>query len=127
MGIWIEITTLLIPGLNDSEEELTKLAEFIAEQSADIPWHISRFHPTYRMRNIPPTPTGKIHTAKQIGDNAGLRYVYTGNIPGDQGEKTNCHNCGNLLIDRYGFSIKFNKLKKDKCPVCNSYIPGVWN
>ena len=126
MGIWIEITTLLIPGLNDSEEELTKLAEFIAEQSSDIPWHISRFHPTYRMRNVPPTPPDKIHLAGQIGYRAGLRYVYTGNIPGDEGEKTNCHNCGNLLIDRYGFSVNFNNIKKDKCPVCSSFIPGVW-
>ncbi|MGD9158259.1 MAG: AmmeMemoRadiSam system radical SAM enzyme [Desulfobacteraceae bacterium] len=127
MGIWLEITTLLIPGLNDSGEELTKLAEFIAGQSADIPWHISRFHPTYRMRDVPPTPPDKVHMAKQIGYSAGLRYVYTGNIPGDEGEKTTCHNCGNLLIDRYGFSVNKNNLIKDKCPVCKSDIPGVWN
>lgn len=127
MKIWVEITTLLIPGLNDSDEELTKLAEFIAEQSADIPWHISRFHPTYRMRSVPPTPPDKIHRAKQIGNNAGLRYVYTGNIPGDEGEKTSCHNCRNLLIDRYGFSVRVNSIEKGECPDCRSSIPGVWD
>ena len=127
MGIWIEITTLLIPGLNDSEEELNNLAEFIMRQNADIPWHISRFHPTYRMTRLPPTPTEKIQRAMQIGYNAGLRYVYAGNIPGDAGEKTCCHNCGNLLIDRYGFSVNFNNMKKGKCPMCKSHIPGVWD
>jgi pyruvate formate lyase activating enzyme len=125
--IWIEITTLLIPGLNDSEDELIKLAEFIKTQNADIPWHISRFHPAYRMNNISPTPSERIIRAKQIGYNAGLRYVYTGNIPGDEGEKTHCHNCGNLLIDRYGFTVNFNNLKNGRCPMCKSYIPGVWN
>jgi pyruvate formate lyase activating enzyme len=125
--IWIEITTLLIPGLNDSEDELTKLAEYIKTQNADIPWHISRFHPAYRMNNISPTPADRIIRAKQIGYSAGLRYVYTGNVPGDEGEKTYCHNCGNLLIDRYGFTVNFNNLKNGHCPMCKSYIPGVWN
>ncbi|MBN1903747.1 MAG: AmmeMemoRadiSam system radical SAM enzyme [Deltaproteobacteria bacterium] len=127
MGIWIEITTLLIPGLNDSEEELTKLAEFIKAQNADIPWHISKFHPSYRMNNIPPTPYDTLVRAKQIGYSAGLRYVYTGNMPGDEGEKTCCHNCGNLLIDRYGFTVNFNNMKNGHCPRCKSYIPGVWD
>ncbi len=127
MGIWIEITTLLIPGLNDSDEELTKLAEFIVEQSADIPWHISRFHPTYRMQNVPSTPPDKIHRARQIGNSTGLRYVYTGNIPGDEGEKTHCHNCGDLLIDRYGFRIMSDRIKNGCCPECKAIIPGVWN
>ncbi len=127
MGIWIEITTLLIPGLNDSEEELTRLAEFIKTLNADIPWHISRFHPSYRMNNISPTPADRLLIARQIGYSAGLRYVYTGNIPGDEGEKTCCHNCGNLLIDRYGFTVNFNNLKNGHCPRCKAYIPGVWN
>ncbi len=127
MGIWIEITTLLIPGLNDSEEELARLAEFIHSQNADIPWHISRFHPTYRMRDIPPTPLDTLSMARRIGYSAGLRYVYTGNIPGDDGEKTYCHNCGNLLIDRYGFSVNFNNIRKGRCPMCKAYIPGVWD
>lgn len=127
MGIWIEITTLLIPGLNDSEEELTKLAEFIAEQNTDIPWHISRFHPTYRLNNIGPTPPEKIRVAKEIGYSVGLKYVYTGNLPGDEGEKTHCHNCGDLLIDRYGFRIVSNNLKNGHCPACNTSIPGVWS
>lgn len=127
MGIWIEITTLLIPGLNDSEEELTKLAEFITGQSADIPWHISRFHPTYRMNNIDSTPAETIRMAKEIGYSRGLKYVYTGNLPGDEGEKTHCHNCGDLLINRYGFRIISNLIKNGRCPECDSPIPGVWN
>ncbi len=127
MGIWIEITTLLIPGLNDSEEELTKLAEFIKTQNADIPWHISRFHPAYKMNNISPTPADRLIRAKQIGYSAGLRYVYTGNMPGEEGEKTCCHNCGNLLIDRYGFTVNFNNINKGHCPRCKVYIPGVWD
>ena len=126
-GIWIEVTTLLIPGLNDSEKELTGLSEFIASQNADIPWHISRFHPAYRMRNVPPTPPESIHRAKEIGCRAGLTYVYTGNIPGDEGEKTRCHNCGNLLIDRYGFSVDLNNIIKGCCPACKTHIPGVWD
>ncbi|MBN2420015.1 MAG: AmmeMemoRadiSam system radical SAM enzyme [Deltaproteobacteria bacterium] len=126
MGIWVEITTLLIPGLNDSEEELKKLAGFIAAQSVDIPWHISRFHPTYKLLNVPPTSADKIHMAKEIGYRAGLRYVYTGNIPGDEGEKTKCHNCGNLLIDRYGFSVNYLNIRDGKCPECQTPIPGVW-
>jgi pyruvate formate lyase activating enzyme len=127
MGVWIEVTTLLIPGLNDTEEELTKLADFIAGQSADIPWHISRFHPTYRLNNIGSTPPDKIHMAKEIGYSAGLKYVYTGNLPGDEGEKTHCHNCGELLIDRYGFRIMSNRIKDGLCPECDTSIPGVWN
>ncbi|NLA74501.1 MAG: AmmeMemoRadiSam system radical SAM enzyme, partial [Deltaproteobacteria bacterium] len=127
MGVWIEITTLLIPGLNDSEEELTKLAEFIMRVSVDIPWHISRFHPAYRMNNISPTPLNSLIRAQQIGYSAGLRYVYTGNMPGDEGEKTCCHNCGNLLIDRYKFTVNFNNLKNGHCPRCKTYIPGVWS
>ena len=126
MGVWIEITTLLIPGLNDSEDELTELAQFIAKQSVDIPWHISRFHPTYRLNNIHSTPPERIHRAKEIGYHAGLKYVYTGNLPGDEGEKTYCHNCEDLLVDRYGFRVTANRIKNGRCPECSASIPGIW-
>jgi len=127
MEIWLEITTLLIPGLNDSREELTGLAEFIAGVSTDIPWHISRFHPTYRLNNIDSTPPEKIRMAKEIGYRSGLKYVYTGNLPGDEGEKTHCHNCKDLLIDRYGFRVLSNQIKSGRCPECDTPIPGVWS
>ena len=127
MGVWLEITTLLIPGLNDSEPELEKIAEFIFQQSPEIPWHISRFHPTYKLNNIPSTPAEKIQRAKEIGYSAGLKYVYTGNLPGNDGEKTCCHNCGQLLIDRYGFHVRGNYLKKGRCFMCRTHIPGVWS
>ncbi len=127
MGIWLEVTTLLIPGLNDSMEELKDLSRFLANLDKDIPWHISRFHPTYRLTGIPPTPPESIRRARDLGYEAGLKYVYTGNLPGDKGEKTFCHKCGKLLIDRFGFDVIQNTLEKDCCPGCGSDIPGVWN
>lgn len=126
MGVWLEVTTLLIPGLNDSSEELRELAGFLVELDPDIPWHISRFYPTYRLTDVPPTPSESIHRARDIGREAGLRYVYPGNLPGDEGEKTFCHQCGELLIDRFGFHVKRNSLKEGRCPSCQTEIPGVW-
>jgi len=126
MGVWLEVTTLLIPGLNDSEKELREIAGFLARQDPNIPWHISRFHPTYRLTNIEATPQEKIQRAREIGYDEGLRYVYTGNLPGDEGEKTFCHECGELLIDRFGFSIRNNMIKDGRCPGCDTEIPGVW-
>ena len=127
MGIWTEVTTLLIPGLNDSETELRELAKFLFNLDPNIPWHISRFYPTYKLLDIPPTSPATIHRAKEIGLEVGLRYIYTGNIPGDEGEKTFCHNCGKLLIDRYGFNVITNNIVNDSCPVCGVKIPGVWS
>jgi pyruvate formate lyase activating enzyme len=126
LGVWVEVTTLLIPGLNDSDSELKEIAGFLAGVDPDMPWHISRFHPTYRLTDRGPTPVESIHRAKDIGCKAGLKYVYTGNIPGDEGEKTLCHGCGNLLIDRFGFSIKKYAIKDGRCTKCNAEIPGVW-
>ncbi|HOP48821.1 MAG TPA: AmmeMemoRadiSam system radical SAM enzyme [Desulfobacteraceae bacterium] len=126
MGIWLEVTTLLIPGLNDSEEELKSIAGFLANLDPSIPWHISRFHPTYRLMNIPPTSAETIRRAREYGYEAGLKYVYTGNLPGDNGENTFCHECGEILIDRYGFYVTQNKIKNNRCPNCNAEIPGVW-
>jgi len=126
MGIWLEVTTLLIPGLNDSDEELREMARFLARLDPNIPWHISRFHPTYHLTNLRSTPPESIFRAKDIGYAEGLRYVYTGNLHGDEGEKTYCHGCGDLLIDRFGFSVRDNRIKENKCPRCSSEIPGVW-
>ncbi len=126
MGVWLEVTTLLISGQNDSPEELRRLARFLAELDTDIPWHISRFHPAYRLLNVPPTPAKSLQRARDIGYEVGLKYVYTGNLPGDDGEKTFCHACKELLVDRYGFSVRKSTIKKNHCPKCGALIPGIW-
>lgn len=126
MGIWLEVTTLLIPGLNDDREELKGIARFLADLDPGIPWHISRFHPTYRLTDRRSTPPDTIRAARDIGYEAGLNYVYTGNLPGDEGEKTFCHSCGGLLIDRFGFSITRLDVDDGRCNQCNAEIPGVW-
>ena len=125
LGVWVEVTTLIIPTLNDSKEELSELARFIAHDlGPETPWHISRFHPTYRLTHLPSTPVKTLQQAREAGIEAGLRYVYTGNVPGDAGEKTFCHHCGQLLIDRYGFSILKNNLQQGKCPRCLTVMDG---
>lgn len=126
LGIWLEVTTLLVPGQNDSKEELADLAGFLARLNPGIPWHISRFHPTYKLTNIHATPPETIRRARDIGYEAGLQYVYTGNLPGDTGEKTYCHRCGEMLIDRYGFSVRKSAVKEGRCPKCGADISGVW-
>ncbi|RLC32594.1 MAG: AmmeMemoRadiSam system radical SAM enzyme [Deltaproteobacteria bacterium] len=126
MGVWLEVTTLLIPGLNDSDAELRALARFLADLDTNIPWHISRFHPTYRLTDVPATPPEVIRRARDIGYEAGLAYVYSGNIPGDEGEKTFCHVCRATLIDRFGFNVLNNTIRGGRCPQCGSKIPGVW-
>ena len=126
-GVWLEVTTLLIPDLNDGIEELQRIARFLVDLSPDIPWHISRFHPTYRLTSVPSTHAESIRRARDVGLETGLKYVYTGNLPGDEGEKTSCHQCGTLLIDRIGFSIANNRIEKGGCPQCGVSIPGVWS
>lgn len=126
-GVWVEVTTLLIPGYNDDSGELEELAGWLAGVGPDIPWHISRFHPTYKLTDAPSTPASAIHRAREIGLKAGLHYVYSGNIWGDTGEKTYCHNCGNLLLDRVGFTVTRNALQEGACPDCSTPAAGVWN
>jgi pyruvate formate lyase activating enzyme len=125
LGIWVEVTTLIIPTLNDSKEELSELARFIAvDLGPETPWHISRFHPTFQLTHLPITPVKTLQQAWETGKQAGLRYVYTGNVPGDAGEKTTCYHCGQLLIDRFGFSILKNFLRQGKCPRCQTMMDG---
>jgi pyruvate formate lyase activating enzyme len=123
LNIWIEVTTLIVPGQNDSEEELRKIASFLAGIDKSIPWHISRFYPEYEMRDLESTPLEILNRAYDIGKNAGLHYVYLGNI--DKGNNTYCYQCGQLLIERFGFSIKANQIKEGRCPNCQSPIDGV--
>ncbi len=125
-GVWVEVTTLIIPGLNDSDAELRQIAEFLKGIDPGIPWHVSAFYPTYKMLDRPRTPVPTLRRARKIGLEVGLRYVYTGNIVGDEGEKTFCYACGALLIDRYGFSVRQNRLAAGRCPDCGAAIDGVW-
>ncbi|HSP35173.1 MAG TPA: AmmeMemoRadiSam system radical SAM enzyme, partial [Thermoanaerobaculia bacterium] len=126
-GIWVEIVTLVVPGFNDSNEELTKMAEFIAGVDPDIPWHITAYHEDYKMDN-PATTSRDLLRAYEIGKRAGLRYIYPGNIPGGFGDKegTHCPKCDTLVVGRTGFRVTSFKLVDGKCPKCATVIPGVW-
>ncbi|MEA2011973.1 MAG: AmmeMemoRadiSam system radical SAM enzyme [Verrucomicrobiota bacterium] len=124
-GIWIEITTLLIEGDNDSDKDLTEMAEFIANNlGKHVPWHLSAFHPDYKMPEHNPTGFETLQRAKKIGQQAGLQYIYLENVPvhGD----TYCPECGELLLDP-NYSITINKLKEGHCPECNREVEGVWS
>ena len=123
--IWLEVTTLIIPGANDSEQELDELANFIAQElGVHVPWHVSRFHPDYESSDVPATPIEKLRRARQIGLEAGLSYVYCGNIPSDRSESTFCHECGKELIGREYYSIEENNIKDGKCPDCGTTVAG---
>lgn len=126
--IWIEITTLIIPGENDSKEELREIARFIASIDKNIPWHISRFYPMYKMLDKPPTPVSKLQEAYEIGKEEGLRYVYVGNVLDQDRESTYCPNCGFKVIERSGYvgEIVKSYLIEGRCPKCNTTIAGQW-
>ena len=126
LGIFVEVTTLLIPGLNDDKKELEKLALFLVKSlGPETPWHVSAFYPTYRLTDRPPTPVESLVMAREIGIKAGLRYVYIGNVPSEDGENTFCYSCGKLLINRLGFSIIKNALENGRCPYCGAQIDGI--
>jgi pyruvate formate lyase activating enzyme len=125
-GIWLEITTLLIPGLNDSTEELKDIAAFILSLGAETPWHISRFHPQFKRLETPSTPIDSLHRACLIGKEAGLKYVYSGNVPGDEGENTVCSNCKKLVIKRHGLRIIDNFLSGPACSHCGQKLEGLF-
>jgi pyruvate formate lyase activating enzyme len=123
LGIWVEVTTLVLPGMNDSREELERLARFIASVGLEIPWHISRFHPDYRMTDLESTPIATLKMAREIGKEAGLRYVYRGNVAEE--ENTHCYQCNALLVRRFGFSVLENRVRESKCPACGAPIDGI--
>jgi pyruvate formate lyase activating enzyme len=130
MGIWVEVVTLVIPGFNDSDAELTRIAEFLAGVSPDIPWHVTAFHKDYKMTDPDNTTPAMLARAAQIGKSAGLHYIYAGNLPGEVGglENTHCRNCGELLIERFGYQINAYRLTPaGRCPNCRSLIPGRWD
>ena len=117
-GIWLEVLTLVIPGFNDSEDELRRAAGFVASVSQDIPWHVTAFHPDYKMTDRGATPAATLLRAAEIGTEEGLRYVYAGNLPGQTGkwENTRCPECGETVIERIGFRIRHNRLAEGACP-----------
>ncbi|GAB4326919.1 MAG: AmmeMemoRadiSam system radical SAM enzyme [Candidatus Zixiibacteriota bacterium] len=124
---WLEIATVVIPGQNDSDHELAQIAEFIGELSVDIPWHVSAFHPDYKMTNVPRTTVESIERAISIGRDAGLRYVYSGNTLIGDTSSTRCPGCQTRVIHRVGFQVLQNQLKDGKCPDCGTAIAGVWS
>ncbi|MPN25787.1 hypothetical protein SDC9_173202 [bioreactor metagenome] len=129
LGLWVEVVTLVIPGFNDSNEELWDASRFLTSVSPDIPWHVTAYHPDYKMVDAPPTPPTTLQRAAEIGQEAGLKYVYAGNLPGKVGslEDTFCSSCNHLLIRRRGFGVIENFLTSEgRCPKCNSPLPGVW-
>ena len=126
LGIWVEVTTLVIPTYNDSDDELRDIARFIRDElGMETPWHVSAFYPTYKLLDVPRTPPSTLRRAREIGLEEGLRYVYEGNIPGSDGENTYCYNCGTRLIHRYGFQVLENRIQDGRCPVCGAEIDGV--
>lgn len=126
-GVHLEITNLVVPTVNDSESMLRAMAQWIFDHlGGDVPLHFSRFYPTYKLKNLPPTPVKTLELARTIAREAGLRYVYIGNIPGHEGEHTYCPHCGALLIERVGYEVKKQQLKKGKCTFCGTGIAGVW-
>jgi pyruvate formate lyase activating enzyme len=129
-GFWLEIVTLIIPGFNDSDEEIRDIARFLVSVSPDIPWHVTAFHQDYKMTDPPNTTAKTLIRAAQIGVSEGLRYVYAGNLPGRVGphENTYCPSCRTVLIERVGYTILKDLLTPSHgvCPSCSSRIPGVW-
>jgi pyruvate formate lyase activating enzyme len=123
LGIWLEVTTLLIPGMNDEEEELRDIARFLCGLGQDVPWHVSAFYPTYRMTDRSRTTVEALQRAWQIGKEEGLLFVYTGNVPGDEGEHTYCPQCGTCVIRRYGFRILSLQLDQGRCHQCKRQLP----
>jgi pyruvate formate lyase activating enzyme len=127
LGVWVEVTTLLIPGQNDSSAELEELAAWLASVDRAMPWHLSRFHPDHELRGLPPTPPETVARAREIGQAAGLRFVYAGNLWGDEGEHTRCPACRAVVIRRHGFRVLANRLAAGgRCPDCSQALEGVW-
>jgi pyruvate formate lyase activating enzyme len=126
LGIWIEVTTLVIPGWNDSRGELQEIAEFLAGVGTEIPWHVTRFFPAYKLADAPPTPLDTLETARKIGKEAGLQYVYIGNAAREKDAETTCPSCGSVVIRRAGAGSGTDTPGVPSCATCGRRIEGVW-
>ena len=129
-GIWLEVVTLVVPGFNDDPGELREMAEFLVGISPSIPWHVTAFHPDYQMTDRGATPARTLAMARDIGREAGLDFVYTGNRPGvgRHAEDTMCPSCGEVLVERIGFMVAARRLGDDgRCASCGATIPGIWS
>ena len=127
-GVWLEITNLLIPGANDSDEDITRLCRWVKENlGPETPIHFSRFFPLYKLTNLSPTPLKTLLRAQKIAEEEGMKFIYIGNVPQQVGENTVCPECGRILIKRIGYNVLENLLNAGKCPDCNHKIPGIWN
>ena len=126
LGVWVEVTTLLIPSLNDSDEDLDALIEFIHSVDPGIPWHVSQFYPTYELLDKPRTPVETLKRARERGFQKGLKYIYEGNVPGEGTENTYCHNCNEILVERFGYRIVHNSINNGSCFKCHKKVDGKW-
>jgi pyruvate formate lyase activating enzyme len=126
LGVWVEVTTLIIPSYNDSEKDLNDIIDFIISVDPAIPWHVSQFYPTYKLMDAPRTPAETLRWAREMGIKKGLKYVYEGNVPGEGGESTYCTNCKEILIERFGYKILSNKMNDGICFNCNESVEGIW-
>jgi len=126
LGIWLEVTTLVVPGHNDSDEELRQIALFLKDVDPEIPWHLSAFFPAYKMMEVEPTDRRSLLRAWEIGKDAGLHHVYLGNLPAIH-EDTVCNCCNKTVIRRVGFNVESNRLDRGRCPSCHTAIHGVWD
>ena len=127
MGMWIEITTLLIPGLNDDPREIGRLIEFLCALDRNIPWHVSRFFPHHRMRDLPPTEAGSIHAFLQAAEDRGLCFPYGGNLADSRWSDTRCPACGETIIVRRGYHVEIVGLRAGNCRYCGNAVPGTWD
>jgi pyruvate formate lyase activating enzyme len=128
IGIWTEIVYLMVPTLNDDMKDIKRMCQWMKKElGTDMPIHFSRFHPTYLMKNLPPTPVSSLEQARQIALEAGLNYVYIGNVPGHEAEKTYCPKCKKVVVDRIGYTITQMNLNNGKCKFCGETIPGIWH
>jgi len=125
-GIWIELTTLIVPGHNDNPAMLKKIVDFIVSVDKEIPWHISRFYPHYKMTHVPPTDIKILKKAHDMGKKAGIKYIYIGNVPGNEYESTICSKCKKKVISRAAFTVYDLDMKGNTCAFCGNKIPGVF-
>jgi pyruvate formate lyase activating enzyme len=128
LGMWVELTNLVVPTLNDDPALIRDMCRWIrATLGPDVPLHFSRFFPQYRLTNLPPTPLETLSTAREIALEEGIRYVYTGNVPHDGNADTRCHGCGEVLVGRRGYMVTLQRLRGGSCPACGTAIPGIWS